>query len=141
MKTNTTNGTLIYVYQPISVNVVDEGRKKGGNAMGFERINQQWLGLTTGWDTADDDSVGNKVAMELGSQLDAHVMESGGVVSYQFMNDAGADQDVMSSYGAENHQRLRSVAKKYDPTGVFQRLEPGGYKLFRNTTNTLSNPS
>jgi hypothetical protein len=45
------------------------------------------------------------------------------------MNYASLDEDVIKGYGAANKQRLTSVAKKYDPTDVFQNLQPGYFKL------------
>jgi FAD/FMN-containing dehydrogenase len=45
------------------------------------------------------------------------------------MNYASQFQDVVASYGKENQERLKRVARKYDPTGVFQRLVPGYFKL------------
>lgn len=34
-------GILVYVFQPISKNVVAQGRAKGGNSLGLRNINQQ----------------------------------------------------------------------------------------------------
>lgn len=42
---------------------------------------------------------------------------------------SGWNQPAIASYGSENVARLLSVAATYDPTGVFQRLVPGGQKL------------
>lgn len=48
-----------------------------------------------------------------------------------YMNYAHPTQDVISSYGQENVDFLRQVSRKYDRAQVFQRLVPGGYKLYR----------
>ena len=48
---------------------------------------------------------------------------------YLYMNYASQFQDVVPSYGAANYAKLVATAKKYDPTGVFQTLEPGYFKL------------
>ena len=48
---------------------------------------------------------------------------------YIYMNYASPYQDVIESYGAENKQRLKDIAEEYDPIGVFQRLQPGYFKL------------
>jgi hypothetical protein len=45
------------------------------------------------------------------------------------MNYASPCQDVVSSHGSANKQRLKSIAGEYDPTGVFQKLQPGYFKL------------
>lgn len=49
--------------------------------------------------------------------------------SFQFANDAGYFQDVIKSYGAANVQKLKQVANKYDPQGIFKDIMPGGFKL------------
>ncbi|KAL1981320.1 hypothetical protein VTN96DRAFT_2813 [Rasamsonia emersonii] len=38
-------------------------------------------------------------------------------------------QNPLRSYGAKNLAFLRKVAEKYDPSGVFQRLVPGRFKV------------
>lgn len=47
---------------------------------------------------------------------------------YIYMNYASQYQDVIGSYGSGNQNRLKAVAKKYDPTGVYQELTPGWFK-------------
>lgn len=48
-----------------------------------------------------------------------------------YMNYASQFQDVISSYGSGNKAALKRIAAKYDPTGVFQKLQPGYFKLDR----------
>ena len=50
---------------------------------------------------------------------------------YLFMNTAGKEQDVLSSYGAENVEFIKATAAKYDPRRVFQSLQNDGF-LIRN---------
>lgn len=38
-------------------------------------------------------------------------------------------QDPLGSYGPRNVAKIREVAKKYDPKGVFQNKAPGGFKI------------
>jgi hypothetical protein len=49
--------------------------------------------------------------------------------SYKYLNFAAWWQDPLGSYGVEQKRGLREVARKYDPTGVFQRQVAGGFKL------------
>lgn len=44
------------------------------------------------------------------------------------MNDAAPYQDVYSSYGTTNLQRLQANKQAYDPTGFFTNRQ-GGFKL------------
>lgn len=46
----------------------------------------------------------------------------------QFLNDAAPNQDVYTSYGSANLQRLQKIKKAYDPTGFFTERQ-GGFKL------------
>jgi FAD/FMN-containing dehydrogenase len=46
-----------------------------------------------------------------------------------FQNYARYDQDVFAGYGLENRKRLQEIQKKYDPDGVFSRLQPGYFKV------------
>ena len=48
---------------------------------------------------------------------------------YIYMNYAASFQDPLGNYGAVELKRLRDVARKYDPTGVFQKQVPGGFKI------------
>lgn len=44
---------------------------------------------------------------------------------FEFANYAAKFQDVMASYGMENHEFLRIVSKKNDPKQIFQRSVKG----------------
>lgn len=46
-----------------------------------------------------------------------------------FLNDAGFYQDPLHSYGQDNFELMKAAQQAYDPTGVFQSLLPGGFKL------------
>lgn len=54
-----------------------------------------------------------------------------GNLEWEYMNYANASQDPLRSYGEANVERLKHVAKKYDPEEVFQRLCVGGFKIGR----------
>ncbi|CAN9229228.1 unnamed protein product [Alternaria alternata] len=49
---------------------------------------------------------------------------------YKYLNFAASFQDPLASYGGIELRRMKKVARKYDPTGVFQTQVPGGFKLF-----------
>lgn len=50
---------------------------------------------------------------------------------YLYLNYALKEQDPLKSYGIESYGNLKAVAAKYDPGQIFQRLVPGGFKLWR----------
>ncbi|KAI9748130.1 MAG: hypothetical protein M4579_007307, partial [Chaenotheca gracillima] len=51
---------------------------------------------------------------------------------FLYSNYALPSQDPIASYGRASQARLRAVARRYDPQQVFQRLVPGGFKLYRD---------
>lgn len=51
------------------------------------------------------------------------------LLSYLCANFASSTQDVLGSYGADNVERAKAVAAKYDEDGVFQKLQNGGFLL------------
>lgn len=46
-----------------------------------------------------------------------------------YINYAAAEQDVFSSYGVVNKERLVRIQRKYDPEGIFTGLQPGYFKI------------
>lgn len=48
---------------------------------------------------------------------------------FVYVNYAGPNQQPLCGYGHENVEALRKAARKYDPSGVFQTLMPGGFKI------------
>lgn len=48
---------------------------------------------------------------------------------YKYLNFAAWFQDPLGGYGVEQKDKLREVARRYDPSGVFQSQVAGGFKL------------
>lgn len=63
------------------------------------------------------------------ASLAASGREGNLLLPFQFMNDAGARQEVLRSYGETNLAALRKVAGTYDKAGTFQRLQHAGFLL------------
>ncbi|KAI9876042.1 MAG: hypothetical protein M1823_007353, partial [Watsoniomyces obsoletus] len=81
------------------------------------------------WTNEADDARILAVRDEIIAEVEAAAEASGVAVGFLSSNYATNTQDVINSYGLANVNRLKSVARKYDPTGVFQRLWPGYFKL------------
>jgi hypothetical protein len=47
-----------------------------------------------------------------------------------YLDYADNTQDPLAGYGSENVKKMKVAANKYDPSGVFQNLVPGGFKRF-----------
>lgn len=117
--------------QVITVPQLEAMQKNGGNPLGLSpssgpllllNMNVQWL------NQADDKRIlefNNRII----ARTVAYAQQHGLAEDYLYMNYASQFQDVIASYGEVNKERLEDVSKKYDPTGVFQDLVPGYFKL------------
>lgn len=56
----------------------------------------------------------------------------GSYLPFKYMNDASRDENPLRSYPTANLERLKAIAAKYDPLGVFQRLQNGGFLLSKS---------
>jgi hypothetical protein len=81
------------------------------------------------WDDASKDDQFNKAALDFMNAAKAEAKSRGVYSRYIYLNYAGPYQNVISGYGEANLAKLKSIAKRYDPNAVFQKLQPGGYKL------------
>lgn len=79
---------------------------------------------------ADGDRV-RQAMRHIVDAAEATAKANGTYLPYQYCNYASLDQDPLESYGAENLERLRAIASKCDPDGVFQTLQSGGWLLSR----------
>ena len=117
--------------QVITIPELQYMSKNGGNPLGLSvsegpllllNINMMWT------DAADDGRI-LKANSNIIKRTVAAAQASGLYNEYIYMNYASQYQAVIPSYGSANQQKLKSIATKYDPTGVFQDLQPGYFKL------------
>lgn len=117
--------------QIITVPMLRGFAKKGGNALGLREDDGPLLLLQTSmmWQDVQDDG---RILATNKRVIDRAVEEGKKRklgVEYIYMNYASQFQAVVSSYGMASHAKLKAVARRYDPKGVFQRLQPGYFKL------------
>jgi hypothetical protein len=62
--------------------------------------------------------------------VDEVAKKNGSYLPFRYANYAAPDQDPLASYG-KNSSRLREIAEKYGPEGVFQVLQNGGWLVSR----------
>jgi hypothetical protein len=81
------------------------------------------------WNHAADDNTvkdaGNKIidrAVTLAKEMGVHHQ-------YIYQNYANITQDVFGGYGEKNRKRLLQIQRKYDPDGIFSRLQSSHFKL------------
>ncbi|RDW59488.1 FAD binding-containing protein [Coleophoma cylindrospora] len=119
------------VFQPITVPMLSHFSKNGGNALGLSASDGplNLVEVDISWSDAADDERIYAVARSIIQQANATAYERGLGNRFLYQNYAAEEQDVFASYGEENLKKLRSVAKRYDPAAVWQRLQPGYFKL------------
>jgi hypothetical protein len=127
----TAQTTLAFQALPNTVGKASEER--GGNAMGLKGSDQPRfiLEIAGVWNSKADDesmwSMARQLTEKLTTQL-GQMKASGKAVGYNplFMNDAGPDQDVFSTY--KDVQKFAKLQKEIDPQGFFAK-RAGGYKI------------
>ncbi|KAF2026757.1 FAD-binding domain-containing protein [Setomelanomma holmii] len=111
--------------------ILEKMSTRGGNALGLSAADGPIMNVLVAvkWSNSADDARINQFAARVKDRAVAAAEAKGKALDYLYMNYASPWQDVVAGYGAANQARLKSVAKKYDPTGVFETLQPGYFKL------------
>ena len=117
----------------LTIGVLEATKKNGGNALGLsvEDGPLYLIELSCLWENEEDDTRMYQMMSTVLEKIKAVAVSEGVQNDYIYMNYASQFQDVVSSYGSENKATLKKIAAKYDPTGVFQKLQPGYFKLDR----------
>jgi hypothetical protein len=118
-------------FQAFTVPAMKQMSKKGGNALGLSPADGPLMHtlLYMVWEDASKDDQLNQAAMDFMNAAKAEAKNRNVYNRYIYLNYAGPYQNVIPSYGNENLAKLKSIAKIYDPAAVFQKLQPGGFKL------------
>lgn len=88
------------------------------------------MNLVMEWLDETDDPVVAQFAQDVLQALDSKSKALGLYYPFVYLNDAGAGENPFSLYGnGTSLPKLRDTRRKYDPTGMFQCLQPGGLKL------------
>ncbi|CAO2647057.1 Nn.00g079790.m01.CDS01 [Neocucurbitaria sp. VM-36] len=116
--------------QIISVPALEQMQKNGGNVLGLKPADGPvfLINISMRWEKTEDDARVLKASANVIKRMLDEAKRRNMVNDYLYMNYASEFQDVIGSYG-EDAQRLKEVAQKYDPTEVFQKLQPGYFKL------------
>ncbi|OOF95298.1 hypothetical protein ASPCADRAFT_147461 [Aspergillus carbonarius ITEM 5010] len=120
---------LTNVFQPMSSLAMKESQKNGGTPLGLEPVGQQWFLSMADWKNAEDEDRVREATRKIVDVAEATAKQAGAYLPYRYSNYASRDQDPLSSYGADNVARLKEIAAQYDPEGVFQKLQNGGWLL------------
>ncbi|KAJ5113447.1 hypothetical protein N7456_001981 [Penicillium angulare] len=121
----------VLTFQIITTTMMQHMADAGGNALGLEKEEAPLMLVTPSamWtNVADDEMILTAYATWL-ARSTARAKELGLDHQYLYMNYASQFQDPIRGYGEANVARLKQIARIYDPTEVFQRLQPGYFKL------------
>ena len=117
--------------QVITEPILEKMTVRGGNALGLSATDGPLMNvlITLSWSNIADDSRLNQFAAKVKDRAVAIAKAKGKEVAYLYMNYASPWQDPVAGYGKASKAKLQKVSKKYDPTGVFEKLQPGYFKL------------
>ena len=121
----------VLTYQVITLAMMQHMGDEGGNALGLEDEKAPLMLIVPSamWtDAADDEVITNAYAKWLAKST-GRAKKLGLDHRYLYMNYASQFQDPIRGYGDKNSARLKKLAQKYDPDEVFQKLQPGYFKL------------
>jgi hypothetical protein len=117
--------------QVITQPIIEKTAVRGGNALGINpKDGPLMLALVSiSWSNKADDERLRKFATTIMEHSVKAAKAKGKDHPYLYMNYASSAQDPVAGYGAANQARLRAISKKYDPSGAFEKLQPGYFKL------------
>ncbi|KAJ5321366.1 hypothetical protein N7476_004368 [Penicillium atrosanguineum] len=123
--------TIQLDWQPIGADWMKASEQAGGNALGLNSSKVylcyaevvEWIG------SAYDGIVADWIE-ETTYAINNATLKAGLYDKFNYMGDSAGFQSIFPGYGEKNHQKLISIAQKYDPHGVFQTLMPGGFKVY-----------
>ena len=140
------NVNLVFTFQPLGAPAVEKGIAKGGNVANIPaeqqsctspsttpviRLTPLGLGIMTQWTSDADDVEARSQIAQLIEELTAAAKKRGLLLDFLFQNDASYTQSPLRSYGDESLGFLNDMAEKYDPEGVFQKLQNSGFLISR----------
>ncbi|KAI0376816.1 hypothetical protein F5Y04DRAFT_273468 [Hypomontagnella monticulosa] len=134
------NFTTMLFFQPIPSYMGEIAKQRGGDMLGLDAIKNNAVLWTAGAAVNTDEALA--IAQYETNVMTAQVKEFAksvnGDLDFIYLNYADASQDPIGNYGAANIQHMRDMAAEYDPTGVFQKRVPGGFKISRTKCDRRS---
>jgi hypothetical protein len=88
------------------------------------------VNIAISWSSANDDAKVFGAASSFISRSNTTAYSQGVGFPFVYQNYAALQQPVFENYGQKNLAKLRAVSEKYDPFSVWQKLQPGYFKIF-----------
>ncbi|KAI1355543.1 FAD-binding domain-containing protein [Xylaria sp. FL0043] len=123
--------TCSLTFQPYPVSLLQQSVVKGDNSLGLDpSVPAISVLLLTYWDEKSDDELITGTMRSALESIRERTTQMGTALDYVYLGYAADFQDPISSYGSANKKGLQDISRKYDPSGLFQKGVPGGFKLF-----------
>lgn len=121
----------VFALEPLPAATYEYGA--GKNVLGTSTIdgNGFVFFLTASWADAGVNDEADAIAQKIMATVNRAAKERDLLRRFVYINYADLSQDPFGSYGDENRAFLQKVSKEYDPDGVFQKMVPGGFKLWQ----------
>ncbi|QPC78109.1 hypothetical protein HYE68_008861 [Fusarium pseudograminearum] len=105
--------------------------ERGGNVVGLDREkdNAVMFQVQHMINGVEQEKLARERMVKFRQAMKQYSVDEDAAVEWEYLNYADFTQDPLSTYGSENVEFIRKVAKKYDPEGVFQTRFPGGFKI------------
>lgn len=122
---------FIVSLQPFGQFITDKASTTGGNLLGLdaEDGDRVLICLTVDWPNKADDETVYAAIQQLLAQAKGEAQKLNALDDYVFLNYAAPWQHVFDGVGAANLEAFKQVSKIYDPSQLFQKAVPGGFKL------------
>ncbi|KAI1103312.1 FAD-binding domain-containing protein [Jackrogersella minutella] len=120
------------VLQPLIASWAQHTEVRGGNMLGLENLAEDCVILVIAVELGTLElmkEVGEPALETMLGEVEAYATSLDKNAGFLYVNYCGGSQDPLKGYGEENIKKMKEVAAKYDPTGVFQERVPGGFKI------------
>lgn len=117
--------------QAIPTNVLQLMEKNGGNPLGLRASDGPLIMVSfpISWTDPRNDNLVVDSTRKLIAQIAKKAKQYGVDSPFVYLNYADSSQQVQKGYGKDNYERLKRIAKKYDPQGKLAKLWVGYFKL------------
>jgi hypothetical protein len=120
------------LFQPLPKHFGQRSAERGGDIMGLSEQPEDgvlWVAIAI-VQTPEQEKFAYPLLQAWGNAVrDFAASIEHGLLPWVYMNYVDKSQQPLASYGPENVKKIRNAAAKYDPSEIFQRLCPGGFKI------------
>lgn len=119
------------VFQAMHSDQMHHSFKNGGNSMGFDGETGSLVVflIPISWKNPEGSKRIHASAVRLMDKSVAKAKELDSYHRFVYQNYANISQDVFEGYRKENRQKLKKIKEKWDPQGLFAKLQNGYFKV------------